>query len=49
MRYENHLPPEVKHLRRGRALVIQSPREFRAWLEAGGPKAGGFWARLLGR
>ncbi|MDD5655665.1 MAG: phospholipase D family protein [Elusimicrobia bacterium] len=31
--YENYLPPGVKHRRRGKALIIETPKEFRVWLE----------------
>lgn len=45
--YVQSLPAFIKHKRRGKALVIETPREFRAWLDGGGP-ARGWWSRLFG-
>jgi len=47
--YENCLPSHVKHRRRGKALVIESPREFRAWFEGADREGRTWWGRLLGR
>ena len=47
--YESYLPAGVKHRRRGKALVIETPKEFRAWLEGGPPAPRGWLARLLRR
>lgn len=44
--YENSLPAWVKHRRRGKALVIETPKEFRAWLE-GPAYPRGWWSRLF--
>lgn len=46
--YVQSLPAFVKHKRRGKALVIETPREFRAWLDGGAP-ARGWWQRLFRR
>lgn len=45
--YENSLPAAVKHRRRGRTLVIETPKEFRAWLEKGKSLPRGWWSRLF--
>lgn len=45
--YENSLPQTIKHRRRGKTLVVETPKEFRAWLEDGAAR--GWWGRLLGR
>ncbi|MBI4348346.1 MAG: phospholipase D family protein [Elusimicrobia bacterium] len=43
--YEGHLPPQIKHRRRGKTLIVESPRELREWLEGpGGAKS--VWRRL---
>lgn len=43
--YEGHLPPQIKHRRRGKSLIVETPRELREWLE--GPGAGRpLWRRL---
>lgn len=47
--YESLLPAGVKHRRRGKALVIETPKEFRAWLEGGARESRGWLSRLLGR
>ncbi len=47
-RYENALPQAVKHRRQGRTLVIESPGEFRSWLEGSPKTALPLWRRLLG-
>lgn len=47
--YVHSLPPVVKHKRHGKALVIETPREFRAWLDGAAPAPGGWRSRLLGR
>lgn len=47
--YIHSLPPIVKHKRHGKALIIETPREFRAWLEGDGGAPRGWWSRLLGR
>ncbi|NNN07560.1 MAG: hypothetical protein HKL90_16850 [Elusimicrobia bacterium] len=44
--YENALPAAVKHRRRGRALIVESPVEFRAWLDGGRTQSGRWWNRL---
>ena len=46
--YENLLPAGVKHRRRGKALVIETPKEFRLWLDGGASKRG-WWHRLWPR
>lgn len=45
--YEGHLPPQIKHRRRGRTLIVESPEELRQWLE--GPGGGKGWLGKLGR
>ncbi|MEK7389870.1 MAG: phospholipase D family protein [Elusimicrobiota bacterium] len=47
--YENALPAAVKHRRRGKALIIESPAEFRAWLEGGSRRPQRWWDRLFDR
>lgn len=43
--FEGHLPASIKHRRRGKTLIIESPREFRRWLEAERP--GPRWKQWL--
>ncbi|MBI3553249.1 MAG: phospholipase D family protein [Elusimicrobia bacterium] len=47
--YESLLPAGVKHRRRGKALVIETPKEFRAWLEGGERESRSWLSRLLRR
>ncbi|MBI5597551.1 MAG: phospholipase D family protein [Elusimicrobia bacterium] len=44
--YIQSLPAFIKHKRRGKALVIETPHEFRAWLD-GGESSRGWWQRLF--
>lgn len=43
--YENLLPAGVKHRRRGKTLIVETPKEFLAWLE-GGSSSQGLWGRF---
>ncbi|MEK7286958.1 MAG: hypothetical protein AAB091_00150 [Elusimicrobiota bacterium] len=45
--YESYLPQTIKHRRRGKALVIESPKEFRAWLKLAAPKPRGLFERIF--
>ncbi|MBI4387031.1 MAG: phospholipase D family protein [Elusimicrobia bacterium] len=45
--YENSLPAALKHRRRGRTLIIETPKEFRSWLERDRRPPRGWWDRLL--
>ena len=45
--YENSLPQAIKHRRRGKALVIETPKEFRTWLDGGSQVPAGWWTRLF--
>lgn len=47
--YEGYLPQTIKHRRRGKALVIETPQEFRTWIEGERENGRGWWGRLLGR
>ncbi|MBI4425202.1 MAG: phospholipase D family protein [Elusimicrobia bacterium] len=45
--YEGHLPPQIKHRRRGKTLIVETPAEMREWLE--GPGGGAGWWKRLGQ
>ena len=45
--YENYLPQVVKIRRRGKTLVIENPREFKAWLDGPTPPRISWWNRFL--
>lgn len=45
--YENYLPQVVKIRRRGKTLVIENPREFKAWLDGPTPPRISWWKRFL--
>jgi hypothetical protein len=44
--YQNHLPQNVKCRRQGTTLIVESPREFDAWLDSQTPKQKSWLARL---
>jgi hypothetical protein len=47
--YENYLPAGIKHRRRGKALIIETPKEFRAWLDGAGKAPRNWLSRLFRR
>ena len=47
--YQDYLPQTVKCQRRGNTLIIQSPSEFKIWLEGRAPQRRALFARLFRR
>lgn len=45
--YAGHLPQNVKHLRKGNTLVIESPTSFKTWLEGDIPRRRNWLTSLL--
>lgn len=45
--YESYLPQTVKHKKKGNTLIIESPREFRTWLEGHTRESRSLFGRLL--
>lgn len=46
--YEHCLPPGIKLRRRGKAILIETPKEFRSWIEGGKQPPSSWWTRLFG-
>ena len=47
--YQAHLPQTVKSQRRGNTLIIETPNEFKEWLEGQSPQRRLWLTRLLRR
>ena len=48
--YAGNLPQTVKHVIKGKTIVIESPREFREWLgHTGGGRGSRFFRHFMGR
>jgi hypothetical protein len=47
--YEGYLPQIIKYRRRGKALIIESPNEFKTWLQGQTSRNRSWLARLFGK